>query len=70
MFGVCRTKDIFLTSSFGRNSSGSSSGGLKERPRLNLTVTKELQGMGGQIMAQSGVAKGPDATIGFVPGNA
>jgi len=68
LFGVCRTKDIFLISSFGRNSSGSSSGGLKERPRLNLTVKKELQGMGGQIMAQSGMAKGPDATIGFVPG--
>ena len=56
MLKVCRTKDLYLTSSFGRNSSGSS-GGLKERPRLNLTVKKELQGLGGQIMAQSRMAK-------------
>jgi hypothetical protein len=67
IFGVCRTKDIYLASSFGRNSSGSS-GGLKERPRLNLTVKKELQGMGGQIMAQSRMAKGPDGTNGFAFG--
>jgi hypothetical protein len=38
---------------------------LKERPKLNLTVKKELQGMGGQIMAQSRMAKGPDGTNGF-----
>lgn len=59
---VCRTKDIHLSSSFG------SSGGLNERPKLNLTVKKELQGMGGQIMAQSRMAKGPDGTNGFVLG--
>lgn len=64
---VCRTKDIFLASSIGRKSSGSS-GGIKERPKLNLTVKKELQGMGGQIMAQSRMAKGPDGTDGFVAG--
>ena len=57
---VCRTKDIYLASSF-----GGSSGGLKERPRLNLTVKKEL---GGQVMAQSKMAKGPDDTNGFVEG--
>ena len=57
---VCRTKDIYLASSF-----GGSSGGLKERPRLNLTVKKEL---GGQVMAQSKMAKGPDNTNGFVEG--
>jgi len=69
IFGVCRTKDIYLASSFGRKSDGSSSsGGLKERPKLNLTVKKELQGMGGQIMAQSRMAKGPDGTNGFAPG--
>lgn len=59
---VCRTKDIHLSSSFGN------SGGLSERPKLNLTVKKELQGMGGQIMAQSRMAKGPDGTNGFVLG--
>mmetsp|Transcript_7786 Transcript_7786/g.16144 ORF Transcript_7786/g.16144 Transcript_7786/m.16144 type:complete len:1398 (+) Transcript_7786:450-4643(+) len=64
IFGVCRTKDLFLSSSFGRNSSGSS-GGLKERPKLNLTVKRE---MGGKIMAQSLMAKGPDGTNGFAPG--
>ncbi len=64
---VCRAKDISLASSFGRNSGGISSG-LKERPKLNLTVKKELQGMGGQIMAQSRMAKGPDGTNGFDSG--
>jgi cold shock CspA family protein len=67
IFGVCRTKDIFLTSSLAKNSSGSNNG-PKQRPKLNLTVKKELQGMGGQIMAQSKMAKGPDGTIGFVHG--
>ena len=41
---------------------------MKERPKLNLTVKKELQGMGGQIMAQSSMARGPDGTNGFAPG--
>jgi len=69
IFGVCRTKDIHLASSFGRRPGGSNiSGGLKERPKLNLTVKKELQGMGGKIMAQSRMAKGPDGTNGFAPG--
>ncbi|KAL7493312.1 hypothetical protein ACHAWT_002339 [Skeletonema menzelii] len=67
IYGVCRTKDIHLASSFNRDRSGSS-GGLKERPRLNLTVKKELKGMGGQIMAQSRMAKGPDGTNGFAKG--
>ena len=61
---VCRTKDIYIASSFGRDSSGSS-GGLKERPRLDLTVKKEL---GGQVQAQSKMAKGPDGTDGFADG--
>lgn len=64
---VCRTKDISLASTFSRDSSGISNG-LKERPKLNLTVKKELQGMGGQIMAQSRMAKGPDGTNGFDSG--
>jgi hypothetical protein len=64
---VCRTKDISLASSFGRDSGGIGSG-PKERPKLNLTVKKELQGMGGQIMAQSRMAKGPDGTNGFESG--
>lgn len=62
IFGVCRIRDIHLSSSFG------SSGGLSERPKLNLNVKKELQGMGGQIMAQSRMAKGPDGTDGFILG--
>jgi hypothetical protein len=53
---VCRTKDIFLTSSFAKNSSDGNNG-PRQRPKLNLTVKKELQGMGGQIMAQSKMAK-------------
>jgi len=42
--------------------------GLKERPRLNLTVKRELKDLGGKIIAQSGMAKGPDGTIGFALG--
>ena len=48
-FTVCRTADLYLNSSIGS--------GLKERPRLNLTVKKELKGLGGKIIAQSGMAK-------------
>ena len=33
------------------------SNGPKQRPKLNLTVKKELQGLGGQIMAQAKMAK-------------
>jgi cold shock CspA family protein len=71
IYGVCRTKDVSLSSSFGNSRDSSSSGmsiGTKERPKLNLTVKKELQGMGGQIMAQSRMAKGPDGTNGFDSG--
>ena len=46
---VCRTADLYLSSSIGS--------GLKERPQLNLTVRKELKGLGGKIIAQSGMAK-------------
>jgi len=65
IYGVCRTKDISLKSSLTKNSSDN---GPRQRPKLNLTVKKELQGMGGQIMAQSKMAKGPDGTTGFVQG--
>jgi len=71
IFGVCRMKDIYLESSFSRISCGSCGAGNrpKERPKLNLTVKKELQGMGGKIMAQSQMAKGPiSGTNGFAPG--
>ena len=51
---VCRTKDISLKSSLSKNSIDN---GPRQRPKLNLTVKKELQGMGGQIMAQSKMAK-------------
>ena len=49
LFTVCRVTDLYLDSKVGT--------GKKERPRLNLTVKKELQGMGGKIVAQSGLAK-------------
>ena len=55
--GVCRTKDLFLDSKLGSNQ--------KMRTKLNLTVK---QGLGGKIMAQSMMGKGPDNTIGFVEG--
>ena len=50
--------DLYL----GSKSSGINSG-PKERPKLNLTVKK---GMGGRIMAQSGMAKVRDNTYDFV----
>jgi cold shock CspA family protein len=49
IFGVCRTCDLYLGSKLGS--------GHKERPKLNLTVRKELKGLGGKIMAQSSMAK-------------
>jgi len=61
VFGVCRTADLYLKSTSLRS-------GLKERPRLNLTVKRELKDMGGKIIAQSGMAKGPDGTTGFALG--
>jgi len=60
VFGVCRTADLYLKSTL--------RSGLKERPRLNLTVKRELKDLGGKIIAQSGMAKGPDGTIGFALG--
>lgn len=57
IFGVCRTSDLYLTSKLGTSH--------KERPKLNLTVKKNR---GGTIMAQSGMAKGPDGTNGFKAG--
>jgi cold shock CspA family protein len=54
IFGICRTCDLYLESKLGL--------GHKERPKLNLTVRK---GLGGTIMAQSGMARGPDGTNGF-----
>lgn len=59
LYGVCRTCDLYLDTKIEKK---------KERIRLNLTVKKELQGMGGKIVAQSGLAKGPDGTVGFVKG--
>jgi len=61
IFGVCRTADLYIKSTW-RGSD------IKERPRLNLTVKKELKDLGGKIIAQSGMAKGPDGTNGFPPG--
>lgn len=62
IYGVCRSVDLYLESKICMSS------GKKERPRLNLTVKKELQGLGGKIIAQSGMAKGPDGTNGFAKG--
>ena len=41
---------------------------MKERPKLNITVKKELKDLGGKIIAQSNQAKGPDGTNGFLSG--
>eukprot|EP00557_Chaetoceros_sp_GSL56_P011566 CAMPEP_0176487176 /NCGR_PEP_ID=MMETSP0200_2-20121128/5978_1 /TAXON_ID=947934 /ORGANISM="Chaetoceros sp., Strain GSL56" /LENGTH=1177 /DNA_ID=CAMNT_0017883959 /DNA_START=279 /DNA_END=3812 /DNA_ORIENTATION=+ len=61
--GICRTADLYLKSAiFG------SGGTLRERPKLNLTVKKELQNLGGKIIAQSCMAKGPDGSMGFHSG--
>jgi len=60
IYGVCRTTDLYLSSKVKI--------GTNERPRLNLTVKKELRDLGGKIVAQSGLAKGPDGTKGFSPG--
>lgn len=58
MLGISRAADLYLKSAV-------ISGGAKERPKLNLTVRK---GLGGKIIAQSGMAKGPDGTNGFQNG--
>lgn len=57
IFGVCRTKDLFLESKLGSSH--------KLRTKLNLAVRKDL---GGKIMAQSMMGKGPDGTNGFIKG--
>ena len=57
IFGICRTSDLYLESKYGLRN--------QERPKLNLTIRK---GLGGTIMAQSGMAKGPDGTGGFAEG--
>lgn len=57
IYGICRTCDLYLTSKLGTTH--------KERPKLNLTVKKTL---GGTIMAQSMMAKGPDGSNGFKNG--
>ena len=51
VFTVCRTADLYLTSTIGSGMK------QKQRPRLNLTVKNELKGLGGRIIAQSGMAK-------------
>jgi cold shock CspA family protein len=69
LYGISRTKDLYIVSKVMATKQisgmGMGMGQAKERPRLNLTVKKELQGMGGKIIAQSGMAKGPDGTNGF-----
>ena len=63
IYGIARTKDLYLASKV-----NSSVGAGASRPKLNLTVKSELKNMGGQIMAQSSMAAGPDGTIGFKAG--
>ena len=58
VFGIARLTDLYIESKYsGANNT--------ERPKLNLTVKKDL---GGKIVAQSMMAKGPDGTNGFAPG--
>jgi hypothetical protein len=60
IYGIARLTDLYIGSKFtsvGPNSKG--------RQKLNLTVKKDL---GGKIVAQSMMAKGPDGTKGFVSG--
>jgi hypothetical protein len=59
MYGIARVTDLYIESKY------ATIGQSKERPKLNLTVKKDL---GGTIVAQSMMAKGPDGTKGFVPG--
>ncbi len=58
--GICRNADLYLETSI--------TGNMRHRPKLNLSVKKELKGLGGKIIAQSCMAKGPDNTCGFYPG--
>lgn len=63
VYGVCRTSDLYLVSA------GTQSSDKAQRPRLNLTVKKEIESSGGKIVAQSSMAKGPDyKTRGFADG--
>jgi cold shock CspA family protein len=57
IYGICRTADLYVESKLGV--------GNKQRPKLNVKVRKDR---GGQIVAQSLMAKGPDGTTGFAPG--
>ena len=41
---------------------------ITECPRLNITVKKVLKDLGGKIITQSGMAKGPDETNSFRQG--
>jgi hypothetical protein len=62
IYGVCRTSDLYL-------STVTLSSDKAQRPRLNLTVKKEMENSGGKIVAQSNMAKGPDSTTrGFANG--
>ncbi len=63
IYGVCRTSDLYLVSTV------SQLGDKAQRPRLNLTVRKEMESLGGKIIAQSSMAKGPDnVSRGFTKG--
>jgi len=67
VYGVCRLSDLYLASSSSKTSSITTPNS-KARPRLNLTVRKEL---GGKVVAQSSMAKGPShggGNYGFLKG--
>ena len=63
LVGICRKADWYLESSFGAKFKERSK--ARTRTQLNLTVKRDL---GGNIIAQSCMAKGPDGSLGFSPG--
>ena len=63
LVGICRKADLYLESSIGAKFKERSK--ARTRTQLNLTVKRDL---GGKIIAQSCMAKGPDGSLGFSPG--
>lgn len=68
MVGICRTADLYLKPITTSGTTTTPGSAPRERRKLNLTVKKELQNLGGKIIAQSCMAKGPDGTMGFHAG--
>lgn len=70
IYGICRLSDLYLALSKNKSKTSTISPNFKgqqqQRPRLNLTVRKEL---GGKVIAQSSMAKGPSTDSGGDGGN-